>query len=70
MDELVFTRETLRRALLSTAESLDKAASKYDPEEHPIEDVLAAFALIGLQAPMREYAEMVQRRLGIDKTIS
>lgn len=63
VDEIVFTREALRRDLLTAVERREKAADEYDPEvDFPTEELIAAFAVASLQAPVAKYVNAVAER--------
>jgi hypothetical protein len=64
MDEIVFTRETLRRDLLEVIELLEKASASYDPEaDVPRDDFVAAFTIVGGQKACDDYASAVAHRV-------
>jgi hypothetical protein len=64
MDEIVFERETLRRALASSIEALDKAADAYDPESDlPVDDVLTCLAVDVVRQAANAYADAIRHRI-------
>lgn len=58
MDELVFTRERLRRLIIQTDKALVKAAETYNPEDAlPFDDILVALLLKAVHEATREYSK-------------
>jgi hypothetical protein len=64
MDEIVFARETLRRALLAAAETLEQASSSYDPEDDfPTVDLLAVLTAESLRLAFDDYGKAIKHRI-------
>jgi hypothetical protein len=64
MDEIVFTREKLRRELLEAIDMLEKASASYDPEaDVPVDDFAAAFTIAAGRSARADYANAVAHRV-------
>jgi hypothetical protein len=61
MDEVVFTREKVKRTALELVEQLEKADREYDPSEAVnMEDVISAAGLLALRAQADEYVKALK----------
>ena len=65
MDEIVFTREQMRREMVEHLKLLDKAADSYDPEaDAPTDDMIAA-SLIVLSPSRTAYLQAITHRVDL-----
>lgn len=63
IDEIVYTREALRRELVAQLEMLEKAAASYDPaEDVPQDDFIVAMSVV-MPGPRHAYANAVSERI-------
>lgn len=64
LDEIVFTREALRRELVAQIDVLDKAAESYDPElDTPVDDFVAAMTVATAIGARNDYVAAVSHRI-------
>jgi hypothetical protein len=64
LDEVVYQREVLRRALLRAVEKLETAAENYDPADDLLmQDAVCVLCVAALQTPVEAYGNAVVDRI-------
>lgn len=70
LDELVFTREALRRELVAAAELAEQVTNDYDPEEDiPVQDLALAIMLSAVQQKITQYTLALRARSEVRKDL-
>jgi hypothetical protein len=71
IDEVVYTRESLKRHLQEMVDALDKAGESYDPSgEAPIEDIVVVAMTMGLVASVTAYRDALMAHITAAKELN
>ena len=61
IDEVVYTRESLKRSLKALLEVVDKAAENYDPSEViNVDDIMVVAMTMGVRERVTDYVKALQ----------